>query len=156
MKAALMEARRAARKGEVPIGTVLVKDGKIISRGHNLTRLHKDPTAHAEIVALQKAVKIIANERMAGVSLYVTLEPCAMCAGAIVQARIAELVFGAYDPKAGACGSVLSVIPHAALNHRPVVVKGIEAKKSAQLLQSFFRKRRKEIALLNKARKATS
>ena len=142
MGKALALAARAGKKGEVPIGAVLVKEGKVIVSGANLTRTDKDPTAHAEIVVLQKAIKIIGNERFLGTSLYVTLEPCAMCAGAIVQARLPLVVYGADDAKAGACGSVLKVIPNWKLNHRPTVIKGIFAEEAASLLKDFFRSRR--------------
>ncbi len=142
MRKALWEARLSAKAGEVPIGAVLVRDGRVIARGHNLTRTRADPTAHAEIVVIQKAAAKIKNERFLGATLYVTLEPCAMCAGAIVQARIPTVVYGAEDPKAGACGSVVKVLPNGKLNHRPRVEGGVLAKESAALLKGFFRKRR--------------
>ncbi len=144
MRVALAEARKAARLGEVPIGAVLVKDDKIIARAHNLTRTWRDPTAHAEIIILQRASKKIKNERLTETSLYVTLEPCAMCAGAVVQARLKSVVFGALDPRAGACGSVFQVIPNEKLNHRPIVIEGVGAESSVRLLKSFFKKRRKQ------------
>ena len=143
MSRALSQARAAAKKGEVPVGAVLVRDGKVIAHGHNLTRTLNDPTAHAEIVVIQEASKMLKNERFLGTTLVVTLEPCAMCAGAIVQARIPMVVYGAPDPKAGACGSVFRILPNKKLNHRPIVVKGVMAEASVQLLQGFFRKRRK-------------
>ncbi|MCB4756465.1 MAG: tRNA adenosine(34) deaminase TadA [Elusimicrobia bacterium] len=143
MRKALTLARQAEKKGEVPVGALLVKNGKIMARGQNLTRTKNDPTLHAEMVAIQKASKRLGNERLLGTTLYVTLEPCAMCAGAIVQARIPLVVFGANDPKAGACGSVLKVIPNRRLNHRPAVVKGVCAKESGELLKAFFRRRRR-------------
>lgn len=142
MQKALGLARVAARRGEVPIGALLIQDGKILARGYNLTKTWHDPTAHAEIVVLQKAAQKIKNERILRSVLYVSLEPCAMCAGAIVQARIEKVVFGAKDPKAGACGSVLKVFPNRKLNHQPNVIKGILAEESGQLLKDFFRKRR--------------
>jgi tRNA(adenine34) deaminase len=142
MHLALREARQAQKKDEVPVGAVLIQNGKVLARGHNLTRTHRDPTAHAEMVVLKKAARKIRNERLLGTTLYVTLEPCAMCAGAIIQARIPVVVFGAKDPKAGACGSVLKVLPHKKLNHRPQVVKGVMAKESAQILKDFFRRKR--------------
>ncbi len=142
MARALALAGRAAKKGEVPVGALLVKEGKVISRAHNQTRGLHDPTAHAEIVAIQKAVTKIKNERFLETILYVTKEPCAMCAGAIVQARIPTVVYGARDPKMGACGSALKVLPNRKLNHRPTVVSGVLAEASATLLKDFFRKRR--------------
>lgn len=147
MTKALALAERAAKKGEVPIGALLVKAGKVISHAHNQTRTWHDPTAHAEIVAIQKAVPKIKNERFLEAILYVTKEPCAMCAGAIVQARIPLVVYGAKDPKMGACGSALKVLPHRKLNHRPVVVSGVLAEESATLLKDFFRERRKRSSL---------
>ncbi len=143
MKRALRWAARAGKAGEVPVGAVLMKDGHIIAGGHNMTRTWHDPTAHAEMVVLHKAVQTLRNERFSGTALYVTLEPCAMCAGAIVQARIPVVVFGAFDPKAGACGSVFKILPSRKLNHRPVVVCGVCKDESANLLRSFFRRRRK-------------
>lgn len=142
MRMALAQAQLAARRGEVPIGAVLVRDGKVLARGHNLTRTRRDPTAHAEVVVIQRASKKLKNERILEAKLIVTLEPCAMCAGAIVQARIPVVVFGAADPKAGACGSVLKVLPHKKLNHRPKVKGGVMCVESANLLKSFFRRRR--------------
>ena len=143
MNRALSLARRAARVGEVPIGAVVVRDGLVIAEGYNLTRTDSDPTAHAEIVALRRAGQHLKNERLLGCDLYATLEPCAMCAGAIVQARIARVVYGAPDPKAGACGSVLRVLPNKKLNHRPTVVRWLRAEESARLLKGFFQARRK-------------
>jgi tRNA(adenine34) deaminase len=142
MKLALEEAARAAAVGEVPIGAVLVQGDRIVGKGYNLTRTNTDPTAHAEIVALQAGAGMLKNERFLGCELFVTLEPCAMCAGAIVQARLSRLVYGARDPKAGACGSALRVIPNKKLNHRPAVVKLVLAEESAALLKGFFRARR--------------
>jgi len=143
MEKALNWANKAARKGEVPVGAVLVKDGRVIAAGHNLTRARKDPTAHAEMVVIQEAVKKIKNERFLETAFYVTLEPCPMCAGAIVQARIPTVIFGAKDPKAGACGSVFKILPNRKLNHRPAVVSGVLKYESAKLLKGFFRRRRK-------------
>ncbi len=142
MRSALALAREASEVGEVPVGAVVVRDGKIIGRGYNLTRTKFDPTAHAEVVALRAAAKKVKNERLLGCDLYVTLEPCAMCAGAIVQGRVARLIYGAPDPKAGACGSVMRVIPNKKLNHRPTVVRWLLAEESAELLTGFFRARR--------------
>jgi tRNA(adenine34) deaminase len=142
MQAALAEARLAAEAGEVPIGAVVVYDAAIIARGQNSVLRELDPTAHAEVVAMRAAAKAIANYRLNGCTLYVTLEPCAMCAGAMIHARLDRLVYGAADPKAGACGSVLGVLNHPQLNHQMIVEPGIEAEESSELLRSFFRNRR--------------
>ncbi len=142
MEAALAEAQLAANAGEVPIGAVIVQKGEIIARGQNSVLRAVDPTAHAEIVALRAAAAALANYRLAGCTLYVTLEPCAMCAGAMIHARIDRLVFAAADPKAGACGSVLAVLNHPQLNHQMQVEQGIGAAESAELLRNFFRERR--------------
>jgi len=142
MAAALAEARLADDAGEVPIGAVVVYDGGIIARGQNSVIRLNVPTAHAEIIALRKAAHLLGNYRINGCTLYVTLEPCAMCAGAMIHARIDRLVYAAADPKAGACGSVLSVLNHPQLNHQMKVEQGILANESAELLRSFFRKRR--------------
>lgn len=142
MRAALDEARAAAEAGEVPIGAVAVHDGEIIVRGQNSVIRDNDPTAHAEIVALREAAQRLGNYRLNGVTLYVTLEPCAMCAGAMIHARIDRLVYAAPDPKAGAAGSVLEVLNHSRLNHQMRVEQGILAEESAELLRSFFRERR--------------
>lgn len=142
MQAALAEARLAAEAGEVPIGAVVVRDGEIIARGHNRVLRDFDPTAHAEIVVMRAAAKAIGNYRLNGCTLFVTLEPCAMCAGAMIHARIDRLVFAAADPKAGAAGSVLEVINHPQLNHKMSVEQGILAEESAELLRNFFRVRR--------------
>jgi tRNA(adenine34) deaminase len=142
MEAALEEARLAGKAGEVPIGAVVVFDGAIIARGENRVLRELDPTAHAEIVALRAAAAAIGNYRLSGCTLYVTLEPCAMCAGAMIHARIDRLVYAAADPKAGACGSVLSVLNHPQLNHQIEVETGILADEAADLLRNFFRERR--------------
>jgi tRNA(adenine34) deaminase len=142
MQAALAEARAAADAGEVPIGAVVVRDGAIVARGQNRVLRDVDPTAHAEIVAMRAAATALGNYRLNGCTLYVTLEPCAMCAGAMIHARIDRLVFAAADPKAGACGSVLSVLNHPLLNHQTRVEQGIAAEESAELLRAFFRERR--------------
>ena len=142
MEAALAQACLAGEAGEVPIGAVVVCDGAILSRGQNRVLRDVDPTAHAEIVALRVAAAALGNYRLAGCTLYVTLEPCAMCAGAMIHARLARLVFAASDPKTGACGSVLSVLNHPQLNHQMQVEQGIGADESAGLLRSFFRERR--------------
>jgi tRNA(adenine34) deaminase len=142
MAVALFEARFAAEAGEVPIGAVVIREGNLIARGQNRVLRDVDPTAHAEIVALRAAATALGNYRLAGCTLYVTLEPCAMCAGAMIHARIARLVFAAADPKAGACGSVLAVLNHPQLNHQMQVEPGILAEESAALLRAFFRERR--------------
>ena len=142
MQAALTEARLAAEAGEVPIGAVLVRDGAILARGQNRVLRDHDPSGHAEIVAMRAAAAAVGNYRLPGATLYVTLEPCAMCAGAMIHARIDRLVFAAADPKAGACGSVLEVLNHTQLNHQMQVEQGIGAEESAELLRGFFRERR--------------
>lgn len=142
MREALAEARKANAAGEVPIGAVIVCRGEMIARGQNSVIRTSDPTAHAEIVALRQAARTFGNYRLNGCALYVTLEPCAMCAGAMVHARLDRLVYGAADPKAGAAGSVLAVINHPQLNHQMLVEQGVLADQSAELLRSFFRDRR--------------
>ena len=142
MRLAIAEARTAELEGEVPVGAIVVYNNEIIGRGQNRVLRDSDPTAHAEIVALRQAGLTLSNYRLTGCTLYVTLEPCAMCAGAILHARIARLVYAATDPKAGACGSVLSVMNHPALNHRVEVTPGILADECSTLLTTFFRARR--------------
>lgn len=142
MQAALAEARLAAEAGEVPIGAVVVGEGEIVARGQNRVLRNVDPTAHAEIVALRAAAQAVGNYRLNGCTLFVTLEPCAMCAGAMIHARLDRLVFAAADPKAGAAGSVLAVLNHPQLNHQMQVEQGIFAEESAELLRCFFRERR--------------
>jgi tRNA(adenine34) deaminase len=147
LQAAIAEARAAEQSGEVPIGAVIVHRGEIIARGQNRVLRDHDPTAHAEIVALRQAGRALENYRLLdhndeGCTLYVTLEPCAMCAGAILHARIARLVYAASDPKAGACGSVLSVMNHPQLNHRVEILPGLLAEECGALLTNFFRARR--------------
>jgi tRNA(adenine34) deaminase len=142
MEEALAEARKAAEAGEVPVGAVAVIDGAIVARGQNRVLLDNDPTAHAEIVAMRGAAHVMNNYRLNGCTLYVTLEPCAMCAGAMIHARLDRLVFAAADPKAGAAGSVLSVLNHPKLNHQMRVEQGILGEEAAELLRSFFRERR--------------
>ncbi len=139
MQEALREAERAFHEGEVPVGAVVVLDNKIIGRGHNQTELLQDPTAHAEILALTAAANYLSSWRLEGTSLYVTLEPCPMCAGAIVNSRIETLIFGAFDPKRGACGSLYNIVQDVRLNHRVQLVTGVLAEESAALLQRFFR-----------------
>ena len=142
MRVALDEARTAERAGEVPVGAVVVHEGAVIARGANRTISDCDPTAHAEIVALRAAARAMGNHRLVGATLYVTLEPCAMCAGAMVQARIERVVYGADDPKGGAVHSCFAVLDHPQLNHRVAVTGGVCADESAALLQSFFAGRR--------------
>ena len=142
MREAIAEARSAAANGEVPIGAVMVCRGEIIARGQNSVIRTGDPTAHAEIVALRQAARTFGNYRLNGCTLYVTLEPCTMCAGAMVHGRLDRLVYATADPKAGACGSVLSVINHPQLNHQMQVDQGILAEQSGDLLRGFFRERR--------------
>ncbi len=142
MQVALDQARLAAESGEVPIGAVVVYQGRIIAHAQNSVLRQVDPTAHAEILAIRAAASALRNYRLAGCTLYVTLEPCAMCAGAAIHARLDRLIFAAPDPKAGACGSVLAVLNHPQLNHQMHVEQGIGAEESAELLRSFFRERR--------------
>ena len=142
MQAALAEAQKAAAEGEVPIGAVIMHEGEIVAHGQNRVMRDVDPTAHAEMVALREAAKVLGNYRLNGCTLYVTLEPCAMCAGAMIHARLDRLVFAAADPKAGACGSVLSVLNHPQLNHQMQVEQGILAEEASELLRNFFRERR--------------
>jgi tRNA(adenine34) deaminase len=142
LNAAIVEARAAEAAGEVPVGAVVVHQGEIVGRGHNRVLRDSDPTAHAEIVALREAGRALGNYRLEGCDLYVTLEPCAMCAGAILHARIARLMYAAADPKAGACGSVLAVMNHPALNHRVEVRSGLLAEECGAMLTAFFRARR--------------
>src|SRR3954463_99300 len=142
MRAALAEAERALEHGDVPIGAVVVREGEVIGSERNERELAQDPTAHAEILALRAAARAIGHWRILDSTLYVTLEPCAMCAGAIVLARVPRVVFGTVDPKAGAAGSVLDVLREPRLNHRPEVVGGVLAEPSAALLREFFASRR--------------
>ncbi|MGD0628531.1 MAG: tRNA adenosine(34) deaminase TadA [Terracidiphilus sp.] len=142
MNAALAEAHLAMKAGEVPIGAVVVWNREILARGQNRVLRSVDPTAHAEIIALRLAAEALGNYRLSGCTLYATLEPCAMCAGAMIHARLDRLVFAAADPKAGAAGSVLAVLNHPQLNHQMQVEQGILADESAELLRRFFRERR--------------
>lgn len=142
MGMALEAAREAERAGEVPVGAVVVLGNEVIARGANRTITDCDPTAHAEIVALRIAAQAVGNYRLSGATLYVTIEPCAMCAGAMVQARFARLVYGADDPKAGAVRSVFSVANHPQLNHRVEIASGILAEECSAVLQAFFAARR--------------
>jgi len=142
MRLALEQAQQAPASGEVPIGTLLVHNGEILARAHNLRETTQDPTAHAEIIVIREAAAKLGSWRLTGCTLYVTLEPCPMCAGAIVQSRIARLVFGAWDPKAGACGSLMDIPAEPRLNHRVRVEGGLLEEESQALLQEFFRNRR--------------
>ncbi len=142
MRAALSLARQAAEAGEVPVGAVVVKDGAIIGRGYNQPISRSDPTAHAEVMALRDAAQQLGNYRLPGCEIFVTLEPCCMCVGAIMHARIARVVFGAADPKTGACGSVINLFEDSRLNHHATVDRGLLVDDSAQLLKDFFARRR--------------
>ena len=145
MREALALARRAAEAGEVPVGAVVVKDGAVVGRGYNRPVSGKDPTAHAEVMALRDAAQRIGNYRLGECELYVTLEPCAMCAGAIMNARMSRVVYGAADPKSGACGSVVDLFAENRLNHHATVVGGVMAEEAAKLLQDFFLARRQAL-----------
>jgi tRNA(adenine34) deaminase len=142
MRLALREAELASEHEDVPIGAVIVRDGEVLSSGHNERELRGDPTAHAEVLALREAARLDGSWRVLDAILYVTLEPCAMCAGAVVLARLPRVVYGAADPKAGACGSVLDVTGEPRLNHRPEVSGGLLAEESGALLSAFFAARR--------------
>lgn len=144
MQQALQLAQQAALAGEVPVGAIVVKDGAIIGRGGNAPIDSHDPTAHAEINAIRQAARQIGNYRLVGCTLYVTLEPCAMCAGAIQHSRIARLVYGASDPKTGACGSVIDLMAEAKLNHHTDVTRGVLASECGHLLSTFFSERRRK------------
>lgn len=145
MCVALEEAELALKEGEVPVGAAVLKERDVVGRGHNLTRTTVDPTAHAEVVAIRDAARRTGGWRLEGCTLYVTLEPCAMCAGAIVLARLDALVYGANDPKAGACGSIRNVVEDGRLNYRPTVFRGIAEAASRDILKSFFRERREAV-----------
>ena len=142
MAAALEGARAAGATDEVPIGAVVARNGAIVARAHNETVTRRDPTAHAELLAIQGALGALHTDRLEDCTLYVTLEPCAQCAGAIVLAKVGRVVFGAYDPKAGMAGSVGDVLRHPRLNHTVEVVGGVEEQACGQLLQAFFREKR--------------
>lgn len=142
MEQALQQAALAPHVGEVPIGAVLVHNHEVIAAGHNYREISQDPTAHAEMVVIRKAAEQLRTWRLTETTLYVTLEPCPMCAGAIVQSRIARLVFGAWDPKAGACGSIFDIPAERRLNHRVQVMGGLLEQESRKLLQTFFRTKR--------------
>jgi tRNA(adenine34) deaminase len=145
MRAALREAHASETKDEVPVGCVIVHDGVVVGRGHNQVETLKDATAHAEIIAIGAASSTLDSWRLHECTMYVTLEPCAMCAGAIVLARVGRLVYGASDPKAGACGSVLDVIHEPRLNHRVEVTSGVLAEECGELLRAFFKRKRRVI-----------
>lgn len=138
MKEALVEAAKAKAFGEIPIGAVIEKDGQIIGRGHNLTESIKDPTAHAEMIAIRQAVETLGGWRLTGCSMYVTIEPCSMCAGALVWSRMTNLYIGAMDPKAGACGSVFNLVQSEQLNHRVNVETGIMEEECSKIVKEFF------------------
>jgi tRNA(adenine34) deaminase len=144
MEAALREAERAFEEGEVPVGAVVVQDDRIIGRGHNRVEQLKDPTAHAEMLAITAACTTLGTKYLKGCTLYVTLEPCPMCAGAIVWARLDRVVFGAFDEKAGAASTLYNILQDPRLNHRVEILSGVEAERAAALLQQFFRKLRIE------------
>lgn len=138
MREALAEAERALSHGDVPVGAVAVRDGVIVGRGHNRKEVDADPIAHAEMLALQEAARVLGGWRLMGVTLYCTLEPCPMCAGAMISARLPQLVYGADDPKLGAAGSVVELLRDPRLNHRVTVIRGVLAEESQALLERFF------------------
>ncbi len=145
MSEALKEAQTAFEKDEVPVGAVIIHEGRIIARAHNQIKLLKDPTAHAEMIAITQAASYLESERLINTTMYVTIEPCSMCAGALVLGRVKRLVYGASDPKAGACGSVVNIADSKRLNHRIKVEKGVLAKECGELLKKFFKKKRAKI-----------
>jgi len=142
MRLALREAERASIHGDVPVGAVIVRQGEVVASGHNERELRQDPSAHAELLAIREAARALGSWRLLDCVLYVTLEPCAMCAGAIVLSRLPRVIYGASDPKAGAAGSVLDVLAEPRLNHRPEVAAGLLADESSLLLRDFFGSRR--------------
>jgi tRNA(adenine34) deaminase len=142
MRLALREAEQALEHDDVPIGAVIVREGEVIGNGHNERELRADPTAHAEMIALREAARTLHTWRVLDAVMYVTLEPCAMCAGALVLARLPRVIYGTADPKAGAAGSVFDILDEPRLNHRPQVAAGLLAEESADLLRSFFAPRR--------------
>jgi tRNA(adenine34) deaminase len=145
MREALKEARKARKIGEVPVGAVAVHGGKIIGRGHNSSIIDSDPTAHAEVTAVRKAAKKLGNYRLNGCSVYATIEPCAMCAGMLVWARVSGIIYGAPDAKAGACGSVMDIPRNKSFNHRVKVSGGVLEKQCSSLIKDFFRQRRNKL-----------
>ena len=144
MKLALQEAQKAAQKEEIPIGAVIVKNDQVIGRGHNLKEKNTDPILHAEIIAIRQAADFMSSWRLEDCTIYVTLEPCSMCAGALIQARIDKLVFGAFDPKGGACGSLYNLVQDDRFNHQIEVKSGVLADESSKLLKEFFAQLRKK------------
>jgi tRNA(adenine34) deaminase len=146
MRMALDQARLAPALGEVPIAAVIVLDGKVLSQVHNFREVWQDPTAHAEVVAIREVAIRLGTWRLTGTTMYVTVEPCSMCAGAIIQARVSRLVFGAKDPKAGACGSVFNLPNERRLNHRVAVSGGVLERESQELMQTFFRGLREDVS----------
>ncbi|WP_268898751.1 tRNA adenosine(34) deaminase TadA [Brevibacillus migulae] len=144
MQAAMEEAKKAAEIGEVPIGAVIVRDGEIVGRGYNLRETRKDPTLHAEMIAIREASERLGGWRLIGCTLYVTLEPCPMCAGAIVQSRVEQVVYGAADPKAGCAGTLMDLLNEPRFNHQVPVVSGVLGEECGQLLKDFFRRLRKK------------
>ena len=142
MREALNEAYKAERIGEVPVGAVIVKDEKIISRGYNMRETLKDPTAHAEIIAIKRASEVLRNWRLIGCTIYVTIEPCSMCAGAIVNSRVEKVVIGALDPKMGACGSIINVVQNKNFNHRVQLTTGILEFECSNIMKNFFKRLR--------------
>lgn len=144
MAEALAEARQAAELGEVPVGAVVVIDDEIVGKGHNLRETWQDPTAHAEIIALRAAARSVSSWRLEAADLYVTLEPCPMCAGALVLARIKTVIFAAEDPKSGACGTVMNIIQDDRLNHRVESISGVKRDEAQKLLRDFFKRLRRK------------
>jgi tRNA(adenine34) deaminase len=142
MHEAIRLAQRAQEAGEVPVGAIIVHEGHIIARAHNQVETLRDATAHAEMIAITQAAEALENWRLEGAEIYVTLEPCAMCAGAMVLSRVARIIYGADDPIAGACGSVFNIVAEKRLNHRIPVVKGVLSDRSSEMLRAFFRSRR--------------
>ncbi len=149
MRHALMLAHKAAELGEVPVGAVLVKDDQVISEGWNQPIKQHDPTAHAEIMAIRRAAQLLENYRLPGTTLYITIEPCSMCAGAIVHARISRVVFGASEPRAGAAGSIFNLLQNAQFNHQTEVTSGVLAEECGRVLKDFFSLRRKALKKKN-------
>ncbi len=146
MQQALREAKKAFSQDEVPVGAIIVHKGIIIGRAYNQIKMLKDPTAHAEMIAITQAANYLQNERLIGCSMYVTIEPCSMCTGAMVLARIKELVYAAKDPKAGACGSIVNILGHKGLNHSVKIRKGILEEEASSLIKEFFKRKRGEVA----------
>lgn len=142
MREALLEAKKAYYCGEVPIGAIITFQSTIIARAHNEVETRRDPTAHAEMLAIQRAALIMGNHRLLETTMFVTVEPCGMCAGAMVWARVKQLVYGADDPKAGACGSVVNLVENSRLNHQIEVIQGVLEQEARELLQAFFKERR--------------